>query len=168
VSSITNYLGGNAGIEVGNGSAEDRYLEGLPLMDQIFPGTSAAFMPGSAVRMHWPSLPLFQGSYTCYRPGQTSFFGIEGRREGSLHFCGEHTSLDFQGFMEGAAETGASVATEILTDLGVDLPAGLRRTLTLTRTLTQRHAPPRGQQLRRMRRHRRPGFVRFRSSAKPR
>jgi monoamine oxidase len=165
---LTNYLGGNAGIEVGNGNAEDRYLEALPLIDQIFPGASAAFMPESVVRMHWPSLPLFQGSYSCYRPGQTSFFGIEGRREGNLHFCGEHTSLDFQGFMEGAAETGASVATEILTDLGVDLPAALRRTLTLARSLTQRHTSPRGQQRRRMRRHRRPGFVRFQSHSKPR
>lgn len=165
---LTNFLGGNAGVEMGNGDAEDRYLEALPLIDQILPGTSAAYVPGSAVRLHWPSIPLFQGSYTCFRPGQTSFFGIEGRREGNLHFCGEHTSLDFQGFMEGAAETGASMATEILTDLGVELPTGLRRMLALARTVTQRHAVPRGNQRRHMRRRRRPGFVRFKTNSKRR
>ena len=48
----------------------------------------------------------WQNGYTCYRPGQWSFWPLEGEREGSLHFCGEHTSPDFQGWMEGAAETG--------------------------------------------------------------
>ncbi len=38
---------------------------------------------------------------------------------GPLHFCGEHCSEDFQGFMEGAAETGTAVSKAIL--------AGVRR-----------------------------------------
>jgi hypothetical protein len=36
-----------------------------------------------------------------------------------VHFCGEHTSADFQGWMEGGAETGAAVAAEILVDLEI-------------------------------------------------
>jgi monoamine oxidase len=35
-----------------------------------------------------------------------------------VHFCGEHTSENFQGYMEGAAESGERVASEILADLG--------------------------------------------------
>ena len=46
-------------------------------------------------------------------------------REGNLHFAGEHTSLDFQGWMEGAAETGAFVAAEVLNDLGIAYPEEL-------------------------------------------
>jgi monoamine oxidase len=44
----------------------------------------------------------------------TDFGGIEGRREGAVHFCGEHTSQDFQGFMEGGASTGQAAALEIV------------------------------------------------------
>jgi monoamine oxidase len=68
--------------------------------------------------MHWPSYEFTEGSYTCYLPGQWSFWGHEGEREGNVHFCGEHTSADFQGWMEGGAETGAFAAKEVLDDLG--------------------------------------------------
>jgi hypothetical protein len=40
----------------------------------------------------------------------TSFAGIEGVREGNVHFCGEQTDLDFQGFMEGAVRSGERLA----------------------------------------------------------
>ena len=33
-----------------------------------------------------------------------------------MHFAGEHTSIDNQGFMEGGAETGFRAAGEILDD----------------------------------------------------
>jgi monoamine oxidase len=49
----------------------------------------------------------------------TEIAGAEGERVGNLHFCGEHTSLDAQGFMEGAALTGAMVADEVAGDLGL-------------------------------------------------
>jgi monoamine oxidase len=75
--------------------------------------------------MHWPTVPTMKGSYACYKPGQWQFFGLEGEREGNLHFCGEHTSLDFQGYMEGAAETGAFVAAEIIDEQGGTKPQSL-------------------------------------------
>jgi monoamine oxidase len=37
---------------------------------------------------------------------------------GNCHFCGEHTSIDFQGYLTGAVETGKRVVGEILADLG--------------------------------------------------
>jgi monoamine oxidase len=76
--------------------------------------------------MHWPTHPHTLGSYACYRPGQWAFYGIEGAREGNVHFCGEHCSLEFQGYMEGAAETGALVAAAILDDLGLE-PSPMHR-----------------------------------------
>ena len=59
--------------------------------------------------------PRLGGAYAQYRVGQyTGFGGIEGVQEGNVHFAGEHTSPDFQGFMEGAVTSGERVATEIL------------------------------------------------------
>ena len=47
----------------------------------------------------------------------TRFAGVEGEQEGNAHFCGEHTSIDAQGYLEGAVETGERAAVEIISDL---------------------------------------------------
>ncbi|RYE27208.1 MAG: FAD-dependent oxidoreductase, partial [Sphingobacteriaceae bacterium] len=55
------------------------------------------------------------GSYACYKVGQyTTIRGAEQKPVGNLYFAGEHCSLDFQGFMNGAAETGRLAAEEIM------------------------------------------------------
>lgn len=126
---LTNFLGGQAGVEVGDRDPEQYYTGLLDELDAIFPGTKAAYLSGTARRMHWPSYEHTRGSYTCYKPGQWSFWEQEGLREGNLHFCGEHTSADFQGWMEGGAETGAFVAAEVLKDLGLEPSAELSRLL---------------------------------------
>ncbi len=117
---LTNFLGGDQGMASGEGTPEAWFNGVLPDLEAVWPGSQAAYVADSAVRMHWPTHPFTKGSYTCYRPGQWGFWSLEGVREGNLHFCGEHCSLDFQGWMEGAAETGALVAQEILDELGVD------------------------------------------------
>src|SRR6185436_5215891 len=116
---------GDLGLAIGQADEEDWYRSVAAELDFVFPGVRDAYVDGSARRMHWPSAPYARGSYTCYTPGQWSFWQLEGVREGNLHFCGEHTSPDFQGWMEGAAETGAFVAAEVLNDLGIAYPAGL-------------------------------------------
>ena len=90
----------------------------------------------SLLRARWSPLVVLRGlmmlgSYTCYRPGQWSYWQLEGEREGNVHFCGEHTSPDFQGWMEGAAETGAFVAAEVLNDLELPYPEPLAAILDL-------------------------------------
>lgn len=125
---LTNFLGGDQGLASGMGT-EDDWVQGiLPNLELVWPGITPAYS-GTAVRMHWPTVPTMKGSYACYKPGQWAFFETEGVREGNLHFCGEHTSADFQGFMEGAAETGALVAAEILDDLGIAHSQGLTAAL---------------------------------------
>jgi len=125
---ITNFLGGDQGVASGAGEAEDWYTSvALPDLETVFPGAADAYVADSAVRMHWPTHPHTLGSYGCYRPGQWAFYGLEGAREGNVHFCGEHTSLEFQGFMEGAAETGMLVATAILGDLGLKMSRAHQR-----------------------------------------
>lgn len=120
---LTNFVGGDRGIAMGEGDAEDRAAEVMPWLDTVFPGSQAAYTADSAVRKHWPTEPFMLGSYASYRVGQWAFYGLEGERIGNLHFCGEHTSLDFQGYMEGGAETGALVALEVLEDLGLQASA---------------------------------------------
>jgi monoamine oxidase len=39
---------------------------------------------------------------------------VEGEPVGNLYFAGEHCSADFQGYMEGAAETGVNAAMMVL------------------------------------------------------
>jgi monoamine oxidase len=126
---LTNFVGGERGVAIGEGTAEERGVEVLADLDLVFAGIAKQYRPGSAVRQHWPSAPFHRGSYACYKPGQWAFYGTEGQRAGNVHFCGEHTSLDFQGYMEGGAETGALVALEVLTDLGVAPSAQLARLL---------------------------------------
>jgi len=126
---LTNFVGGARGLSIGEGSAEERMVEVLPWIETVFPGSRGAYQNPSAIRQHWPSAPFVRASYACYRPGQWSFWGTEGQRVGNLHFCGEHTSQEFQGYMEGGAETGALVAREILADLGVPTPEAHARVL---------------------------------------
>ncbi|HEX6856241.1 MAG TPA: FAD-dependent oxidoreductase [Streptosporangiaceae bacterium] len=38
---------------------------------------------------------------------------MQGQREGNLHFAGEHTSQDYQGYIEGALRSGYRCAAEI-------------------------------------------------------
>lgn len=127
---LTVFAGGRVGEQIGEGTAETQIQRRLASVDQVFPSTGATYIEGSAVRMHWPTVEHTRGSYTCYLPGQASFSGLEGERVGNLHFCGEHTSVDHQGYMNGGAETGERVANEIMADLGVEKrarPARQRR-----------------------------------------
>lgn len=124
---MTNFVGGALGEAMGQGTAEERAALVLPQIEQIYPGAAAAYVPGLAARMHWPTAPYARGSYGCYRPGQWSMNGQEGKRVRAMHFCGEHCSEDFQGYMEGAAETGAAVAALLLKELGRDPAVGMLR-----------------------------------------
>jgi len=111
---LTVFTGGAEGLAVGDGTADARAQAYLGAIDAIYPGTKKAYRKDSAVRMHWPTFEWMKGSYACYRPGQAAWSGTEGEPAGNLHFAGEHTSEDFQGYMEGAAESGLRAANEIL------------------------------------------------------
>jgi monoamine oxidase len=89
--------------------------------DDIFPGAATAAIPllnGELfARAHWPSEPNALGSYTCNQPGYfTTMEGWLGEPVGNLAFAGEHTDSfhNFQGFIEGAAESGIRAAEYFL------------------------------------------------------
>jgi monoamine oxidase len=85
----------------------------LACFGQNFRGTREAYN-GRAYYAWSAGDPHIGGAYSYLKPGQyTAFNGIQGRRSGNLHFAGEHTSLDFQGYMEGALRSGYRCAAEI-------------------------------------------------------
>ena len=114
---LVDYTGGNIGASFGSGTPESRALEFLGQLEPVLPGATAAWN-GRATVDFWPGYEWTKGSYSFWKVGQYQrFAGIEGRRQGNCHFAGEHTSIDFQGYLNGAVETGQRAAAEILADL---------------------------------------------------
>ncbi len=111
---LTVFVGGKLGVAMGRGSNAERMQEALAPIDRLFPGAGAACQPELALRRAWSDIEFARGSYACYLPGQYEMVERIGQRDGNLHFCGEHTSIDFQGYMEGACESGLRAAREIL------------------------------------------------------
>ncbi len=90
--------------------------ECLQQLEKVFPGISPHYT-GKAALSYPTGDPFLLGSYSCWRVGQyTGIAGYERARQGPVHFAGEHCSIDYQGFMEGAAREGTRAALEIVQD----------------------------------------------------
>ncbi len=114
---LVDYTGGAIGAEFGSGTIEERAQQFLGQIEPVLPGISKQWN-GRAIRDFWTDYPWTKGSYSYWKVGQyTQFAGVERAREGNCHFAGEHTSIDFQGYLNGAVETGERAAGEILADL---------------------------------------------------
>ena len=115
---LVDYTGGLVGESFGKGTPEERAARFLTQLEPVLPGVSGEWNGLAAVDF-WPGYEWTQGSYSYWKVGQyTAFAGVEGRQEGNAHFCGEHTSIDFQGYLNGAVETGERAAREVIADLG--------------------------------------------------
>ncbi len=89
----------------------------LQQLERVLPGISTHYT-GRAALSYPTGDPNLLGSYSCWRVGQyTQFAGYERVRQGPIHFAGEHCSIEFQGYMEGAAREGVRAAQEIVQDL---------------------------------------------------
>ena len=114
---LVDYTGGAIGASFGSGTAASRAAKFLGQIEPVLPGIGAQWN-GRATLDHWTSYPWAKGSYSYWKVGQyTKFAGAEREREGNCHFAGEHTAIDFQGYLNGAVETGERAAGEILADL---------------------------------------------------
>jgi monoamine oxidase len=112
------YTGGNAGVAVGGSTPQQQVQKNfLPKIEPVLPGATAQWN-GRVTRDYWPGYQWTKGSYSYWKVGQyTRFSGAEKQRSNNCHFAGEHTSQDFQGYLQGAVETGERAASEILGDL---------------------------------------------------
>ena len=64
----------------------------------------------------WVHNPWSHGSYAAFLVGQYTRFTqhVRAGREGGVHFAGEHTDTDQQGYIDGAVRTGERAARELL------------------------------------------------------
>ncbi|MDP4220184.1 MAG: NAD(P)/FAD-dependent oxidoreductase [Bacteroidota bacterium] len=114
---LTSFTGGKRGLAVGEGTVDFQSDEMMTGIEKIFPG-SRSLRNGNNRRFHWPSNPFSKGCYASYKPGQwTTIRGAESKAVGNLFFAGEHCSLEFQGFMNGGAESGREAAKAIIEKL---------------------------------------------------
>jgi monoamine oxidase len=89
----------------------------LSQIEPVFPGISSKWNGRAASSMAHLN-PLWNSSYCYWRVGQChTIAGYERVRQGNVFFAGEHTSLDFQGWMEGAASEGVRAAKEVILTL---------------------------------------------------
>jgi monoamine oxidase len=120
---IVDYTGGPIGAAyqpagpytTSDSPAVRQYAQAFPQqLETIWPGVSQHYN-GRAALSYPTGDPNLRGSYSCWLVGQyTLFAGYERVRQGRIHFAGEHTSTDFQGYMEGGAESGARAAREVI------------------------------------------------------
>jgi monoamine oxidase len=114
-----NYTGGSVAESFKRGTVPAQTTQFLQQIEPVLPGISSTWN-GRATVDYWPANPWSKGSYSYWKVGQyTQFAGVEPQQSGNCHFAGEHTSTDFQGYLEGAVESGQRAASEVLADLGV-------------------------------------------------
>lgn len=110
---LVDYTGGNLARSFGGAQAIVRAQQFVQQLEPVLPGATAGWN-GLATLDTWHDNPDSGCSYSFWKVGQyTAFAGVEGEPEGNAWFCGEHTSQDAQGYLEGAVETGERAASEV-------------------------------------------------------
>ena len=116
---LVNYTGANATLQQSGRLPVALAQEFLTRVEPVLPGLSSRWN-GKATFDDWPRSPWTLGSYSFFRVGQYQrFAGAEGEVVGSCHFAGEHTSVDAQGYLEGAVESGERAARVVLAGVGI-------------------------------------------------
>ena len=113
------YPGGEMGQAIATQSATQIEPAIATDLEQLFPGSRRAQFTSDLLCSQWLTNPYSVGAYSCYQVGQwAAFYGWEGQHTDQLWFAGEHCSLRYQGYMEGACETAEQVVLEILQEAG--------------------------------------------------
>lgn len=112
-SSFTVFGGGKFGDEMNEQQQQKLSKQYVAALDTIYPGSAKAYS-GKNIKFCWAKSPVAKAGYSCFKTGQWSTLaGWEAIPVGNIHFAGEHTSIEFQGYMNGAAETGKMAAEQI-------------------------------------------------------
>ncbi|MBE2269553.1 MAG: FAD-dependent oxidoreductase [Anaerolinea sp.] len=114
---LTMFAGGMEALAFADGTPEEAVARLLPHVERLYPGVIDAYN-GNAARAHWPTYQWALAGYSSPRPGQTHLFDVMSEPHDNLLFVGEHTSADYWGFMNGAAESGRRAAETLVELLG--------------------------------------------------
>jgi monoamine oxidase len=115
---LLGFLEGNFARELGRAPAEDRRRAVLGTFERLF-GPRAASPDGWVERL-WAEEEWTRGCYGCYMPtgGWTAFGHALRKPIGALHWAGAETGTVWNGYMDGAVQSGERAAREALIGLG--------------------------------------------------
>ncbi len=116
--------------DLGEGGVLQFYQQGdrAAAMDEMSAGERLAFASGAIERIFpdgladvedafehsWQRDPWARGAYGIAAPGQTYAWKNDlARPEGRIHFAGEHTSLEYAAWIEGAVRSGYRAAADV-------------------------------------------------------
>ena len=109
---ITAYTGGGRGTKLSALSDEERTKLAVSVIEKIFPGSSDLIENTATIA--WLNEPFTRCSYMALAPGQvTAHWQTLFSSAGRLFFAGEHATR-YQGYMEGAVESGQRAAKNII------------------------------------------------------
>ncbi len=109
---LESHLRGPSALRVGALQQPAQIAFAVDNFEKLYPGFREVAEGGTTVA--WASDPWAGGGYAWWKPGQlTDWMPELARREGRLHFAGEHTSA-LGRTMEGALESGNRAAREVL------------------------------------------------------
>ena len=109
---LVDYTGGHG---TGFGGDPAKRARTVPLAAGAGPARATRAWNGRVTLDYWPDYEWTKGSYSYWKVGQlTGFAGVEQEASGNCHFAGEHTSIDFQGYLNGGVESGERAADEVL------------------------------------------------------
>jgi monoamine oxidase len=105
------YQEGERALELDQMSEQRRLEFASESIGHVFPGLEADLE--HSLSFSWQRNPWSRGAYSELRPGQAyGFAHALPRREGRIHFAGEHTSTE-PGWMHGALASGYRAAKEV-------------------------------------------------------
>ncbi len=108
--SFTVFGGGHSGDNMLKKSKDELIKDFIPGLETIYPGSEKAYN-GKQVKFCWVQNPFSGAAYSSFRKGQWSTLaGWEAVPVGNIYFAGEHVSRDFQGYMNGGAQTAREAA----------------------------------------------------------
>ena len=109
---LTAYTGGEPGATLTRLSDQERIQTAVNAIESIFPGSSKLIENTQTIA--WRNEAFTLGSYMAYAPNElTSHWQALFSPAGRLYFAGEHATI-YQGFMEGAVESGQRAAKSII------------------------------------------------------
>jgi monoamine oxidase len=109
---LTVYTGGRPAAQYAAMPDEARIAAVLSQIESLFPGSSACLKSSRTIA--WLNEPFVGGGYAFFPPGSVMAHWATLRQpQGRIHLAGEHTAV-YQGYMEGAVESGQRAAAAIL------------------------------------------------------
>jgi monoamine oxidase len=111
--SFTVFGGGRFGKEIARKDKDTLSSDFIPALEQIYPGAKKAYTEKN-IKFCWEENPFSKAGYSSFKKGQWSTLaGWEGLPVGNIYFAGEHVSSEFQGYMNGGAQSGRVAAAQI-------------------------------------------------------